>query len=159
MSYMSKFVTASTGLVLMTGISIWQLYLYAGLIDISGSGIRTDKTHLWLGAIAVVTSCFALGLTSYFFGRRNTKWATVEMTAAGPPASSLNMNSLKSQKPVVFDALRWGLANQWLVSGQASDRSPMDGSVANSGEPSGQRSLARRSHQLMFKKWSQARHD
>jgi hypothetical protein len=37
---------------------------------------------------------------------------------------------------------------------------PMNGSVRNSDEnPSGQRAFARRRHQLMFKKWSQAIHD
>jgi hypothetical protein len=36
----------------------------------------------------------------------------------------------------------------------------MNGSVNdNGGTPSVQRSFARRTHQAMFKKWSQARHD
>jgi hypothetical protein len=36
----------------------------------------------------------------------------------------------------------------------------MNGSVKDSGgAPSVQRSFARRSHQAMFKKWSQARHE
>ena len=59
-----------------------------------------------------------------------------------------------------FDLVRWTQLNPWLVEGQADDRTPMNGSVRDSGEaPSVQRSLARRSHQAMFKKWSQARHD
>ena len=59
-----------------------------------------------------------------------------------------------------FDPLRWALLNPWLSEGQPDDRSPMNGSVKESGEtPSGQRAFARRSHQGMFKKWSQARHD
>jgi hypothetical protein len=59
-----------------------------------------------------------------------------------------------------FDPIRWAQLNPWLSGGQADDRTPMNGSVRNSGgTPSVQRSFARRSHQAMFKKWSQARHD
>ena len=60
----------------------------------------------------------------------------------------------------VFDPIRWGLANPWLVEGQPDDRMPVNGAVAVSGGTSAERrSFARRSHQLMFKKWSQDRHD
>jgi len=59
-----------------------------------------------------------------------------------------------------FDAVRWEEQNLWLTEGQANDRIPMNGSVKDiDGAPSVQRSFARRSHQVMFKKWSQARHD
>jgi len=59
-----------------------------------------------------------------------------------------------------FDPIRWAQLNPWLSEGQADDRTPMNGSVkASSGTPSVQRAFALRSHQLMFKKWSQARRD
>jgi hypothetical protein len=59
-----------------------------------------------------------------------------------------------------FDPIRWALANPWLSEGQADDRIPMNGSVAPSGgTASAQRAFARRSHQVAFKKWAQARHD
>jgi hypothetical protein len=59
-----------------------------------------------------------------------------------------------------FDPVRWAQLNPWLSEGQADDRPPMNGSVKNTGQtPSGQRAFARRTHQAMFKKWSQARHD
>lgn len=59
-----------------------------------------------------------------------------------------------------FDAVRWEEQNLWLSEGQANDRIPMNGSVKDTGRaPSGQRAFARRSHQIMFKKWSQERHD
>ena len=62
--------------------------------------------------------------------------------------------------PAQFDPIRWALLNPWLSEGQPDDRTPMNGSVKDSGEtPSVQRSFARRSHQAMFKKWSQARRD
>jgi len=59
-----------------------------------------------------------------------------------------------------FDPIRWAQLNPWLSEGQADDRTPMDGSVKKSdGPPSVQRAFARRSHQAMFKEWSQARSD
>ena len=59
-----------------------------------------------------------------------------------------------------FDSIRWALQNPWLSEGQPDDRTPMNGSVKDGGGiPSVQRSFARRRHQSMFKKWSQARHD
>jgi len=59
-----------------------------------------------------------------------------------------------------LDSVRWAQQNEWLLEGQADDRTPMNGSVKDSGgPPSVQRSFARRSHQVMFKKWSQTRHD
>ena len=65
-----------------------------------------------------------------------------------------------SPSPTKFDPVRWALLNPWLSEGQPDDRTPMNGSVKESGgTPSVQRSFARRSHQAMFKKWSQARHD
>lgn len=66
-------------------------------------------------------------------------------------------NSLAQAK---FDPISWALLNPWLSDGQPDDRTPMNGSVKDSGGTrSGQRSFARRTHQAMFKKWSQARHD
>ena len=59
-----------------------------------------------------------------------------------------------------FDPIRWALLNPWLSEGQPDDRIPMNGAVKDSGgTPSVQRAFARRSHQAMFKKWSQARRD
>jgi hypothetical protein len=59
-----------------------------------------------------------------------------------------------------FDATKWALDNPWLVEGQADDRNLMNGAVpVTSGTLGELRSYARRTHQEMFKKWSQARHD
>ena len=59
-----------------------------------------------------------------------------------------------------FDPIRWRLANPWLAEGQADDRTQVDGTVmTTSGSKSAQRAFARQSHQLMFKRWSQERHD
>jgi hypothetical protein len=68
--------------------------------------------------------------------------------------------STNSQTHQPFDPARWALANPWLSEGQADDRIPMEGSVENANRtPPEHRAFARRSHQLMFKKWSQERHD
>ena len=66
----------------------------------------------------------------------------------------------KPQTHEPFDPARWALANPWLTHGQADDRIPMNGSVEKADRTlPEQRAFARRSHQLMFKKWSQERHD
>lgn len=63
-------------------------------------------------------------------------------------------------KTAQFDPATNARTDPWIPEGQADDRTPMDGSVRNNDEnPSGQRAFARRRHQLMFKKWSQARRD
>ena len=68
--------------------------------------------------------------------------------------------STNSSTPTPFDPISWELANPWLSGGQRDDRTPMNGSVGDcDGPPTVRRAFARRSHQLMFKKWSQARHD
>lgn len=65
-----------------------------------------------------------------------------------------------SPTPAEFDPIRWAQLNPWLSEGQPDDRMPMNGCVKDSGgTPSVQRSFARRTHQEMFKKWSQARRD
>jgi hypothetical protein len=85
----------------------------------------------------------------------------VELTPTGPSLTAFEGNPfINPPAPGQFDAEHWALANPWLSEGQADDRMPMDGSVTHSGQtPSGQRAFARLTHQLMFKRWSQARHD
>jgi hypothetical protein len=58
------------------------------------------------------------------------------------------------------DTSRWAFINGWKLAPQADDRIPMFGSVVSSeAAPSARRSIARRRHQVMFKEWSQQRHD
>jgi hypothetical protein len=95
-----------------------------------------------------------------FFSRyEKNKWSKVVMTPTGPLLAPLAADPANSRALAPFNAERWALANPWLVK-QPDDRTPMDGSVRDIGvTPSEQRSFARRTHQLMFKKWSQERHD
>jgi hypothetical protein len=62
--------------------------------------------------------------------------------------------------PVRYSA-RWSFINKWEPQAQHDDRPPMSGFVEprNEATPSGWRAFARQSHQLMYKKWSQDRHD
>ena len=163
MSYKSKFVAAVIGLVVMAIVASRQLFLFAvfrdaqGLLDSQGG-----KYHLWLAFSAGIAACVAGGLMYRFFllHERNT-WTKVRAAPIGPPPGAIS-NRLFTNSPTrsPFDPVRWALANPWLAEGQADDRTPMDGSVRDSGgTPSVQRAFARRSHQIMFKKWSQARHD
>ena len=161
MSYLSKFVTALVALLAMGIIASRQLFLYVVTRDPSGLSTVAGKNHLWLALGSGITACIAGSLMFYFFGRHEKiRWSKVELTPIGPILTALGGNPfINSPALVPFKPKRWALANAWLAEGQADDRIPMDGSVRDRGEtPSGQRSFARRTHQLMFKKWSQARH-
>lgn len=157
MSNMSKFVAALVGTVLMTLVASRQLFLFTVLRDPSGLGAASGRPHLWFAAIAGIAACAAGGLMLIFFNRHEqNKWPKAEMPLAGSPISLL---SIKSSNSLALESRRT-TAHLWLPEGQEDDRMPMDGSVPDSGQtPSGQRSFARRTHQLMFKKWSQARRD
>jgi len=85
-----------------------------------------------------------------------SKTASVKRSEGSAPPISRSA-SLDAR---VFDPIRWELANPWLVEGQPDDRMPVNGAVAvGGGTPAERRSFARRSHQLMFKKWSQDRRE
>ena len=162
MSYMSKFVAAIVVLLLMAFVASWELFLFVVMRDPSGLSTEGGRSHLWLAAIAGVTACGAGSLMFHYFLRHEkNKWSKVAMTPTGPLLASLGANpstNLPTSAP--FDPLRWARANPWLAEGQPDDRSPIDGSVKDlAGTPSEQRALARRTHRVMFKKWSQAGHD
>jgi hypothetical protein len=160
MSNRSKFVAAVLGLLVLAIIAAWQLFLFAmlrdplGLLDSQGG-----RNHLWLGVSASFAACLAGALMFYFFlHRERNKWPNLSTASIEPPLTA--DSSTNSLPGVPFNRVRWMQLNPWLSEGQADDRIPMNGSVAaSSGTPSAQRAFARRSHQLRFKAWSQARHD
>ena len=160
MSNLTKFVMALVGLVAMLLVVSRQLFLFVVLKDSTSVSIAGGNFHLWLAVIAGVIACVAGGLMFLFFGRyENKKWSKVVMTPTGPLLTPLAIKLARSPALVSLNLRRWALANSWLVR-QPDDRTPMDGSVRETGQTSsGQRSFARRTHQLMFKKWSQERHD
>jgi len=154
MNYLSKFIAALVALLAMAIIASRQMFL-----SLNAAG---GSSHLWLALGAGITACIAGGLMFRSIRHyEKIKWSKVESTPTGPLLTSLGgIAFINPPAPVLFDAEPWALANAWLAEGQADDRVPMDGSVRNSGEtPSGQRAFARQTHQLMFKKWSQERHD
>ena len=160
MSNLTKFVMALVGLVVMLLVASRQLFLFLVVNDPSGLSTVGGNSHLWLAAIAGVIACVAGGLMFFFFGRHeNIKWSKVVMTPTGPLLTPLAVNLATSPAWVPFNTRLWARANSSLVK-RPDDRTPMDGSVRDSGQTSsGQRSFARRTHQSMFKKWSQERHD
>jgi hypothetical protein len=144
----------------MAVVASRQLFLFTVLGDPAGPGLAAESSHLWLALIAGITACAAGVWMFYFFSRHEkNKWSKVEMTPIGP-LDRIAANALIQLARAPFDAARWAVANPWLAEGQPDDRTPMDGSVRNiGGTSSEQRAFTRRTHQLMFKKWSQARHD
>ncbi len=93
---------------------------------------------------------------------RRHRWSKTAGPLVSAPLPILNSNTGAGNEtpPLRFDPIKWARANPWLAEGQADDRLPVNGAVvAGGGTPAEERSLARRTHQLMFKKWSQARHD
>ena len=159
MSNLTKFVMALVGLVATLLVARRQLFLFVVMTDPS-PGIAGGNFHLWGAAIAGVIACVAGGLMFLFFGRHeDSKWSKVVMTPTGPLLTPVAIRRATSSALAPFNLKQWALANSWLVT-QPDDRTPMDGSVSDSGQTSsGQRSFARRTHQLMFKKWSQERHE
>jgi hypothetical protein len=160
MSYISKFVTAIVGLLVMALVASRQLFLFA-LTSERSSLSRAGTTHLWLAAVAGIAACVAAGLMFFFFkSREESKWSGVEMTPLRALVSPIALRPSNLPSPPPFDPVSWALANPWLTEGQADDRIQMNGSVTDSGQTApGQRQFARRTHQLMFKKWSQANRD
>jgi len=162
MSYKTKFVAALIALLAMAVIASRQLFLSVLTRDSTALSTVGGISHLWLALGAGVTACIAFVLMFRFFGlHEKMKSSKIKLTPAGSPLGALGGNPfINLPAAVPFDRARWARANSWLSAGQPDDRKPMDGSVNDSGEaPSGQRAFARRTHQLMFKKWSQERHD
>ena len=95
-----------------------------------------------------------------FFRRHGWSKAAGPPVPAPLPISNSSAGPGNETPPLRFDPIKWARANPWLAEGQADDRLQVNGAVAaGGGTPAEERSLARRTHQLMFKKWSQARHD
>jgi hypothetical protein len=76
MSYMSKFVAALVGLLLLALLVSWELFLFAVNRDPSGVSTSAGRSHLWLALGAVITACIAGSLMFRFFGlHEKMKWS------------------------------------------------------------------------------------
>lgn len=161
---MSKFVAASISLLIMAIFVGRQLFLFTvfsspeGFVNSPGG-----KYHLWLAFSAGISACIAGGLMFHFFRRheRNT-WSKESKVPVRTLINAISDTpSSKSVTPVPFDSIGWAQRNPWLSEGQSDDRRPMLGGVkvSTGSSSSERRSTARRTHQIMYKAWSQARHD
>lgn len=160
MSYLSKFVVALVVVLSMAILASRQLFLFAVFND--SLALQGDRAHLWLAVSAAAGACIAGALMFHYFLRyEKTKSSQVTTSSTGPQFNDVvPIPSLVPPVTRTFAPVRRELASQWLTEGQADDRTPMDGSVAESARPaSAQRAFARGTHQLMFKKWSQGRHE
>ena len=161
MSYGFRFVAAVIGLLVMAILASRQLYLFAVLRDARGLvESQGSNSHMGLAISAGIAGCVAAGLMFYFFRRlEGLGGSHVRRAVLGTPLTINSGKQSNSSVMVPFDAVRWQRLNPKLSEGQADDRAPVNGSVAAStGSAAEQRSFARRSHQIMYKKWSQARH-
>ena len=160
MSNLTKFVMALIGLVAMVIVVSLQLFLFTVFRSpLSFLDSQAGRSHLWVALGAGIAASISGILMFHFFSRyEKNKWSKVVMTPTGPRLPAIASDPAISPVLAAFNAERWAPANPWLVK-QPDDRIPMDGSVRDIGvTPSEQRSFARRTHQLMFKKWSQERH-
>ncbi len=98
---------------------------------------------------------FALWMTIRWYKKEWPGAPVGSLVQSHTSAASFAVTEMSS-----LDKEYWAFINEWNLKGQADDRAPMMRSVADSsGTPSGRRAVARRSHQLNYKKWSKQRHD
>lgn len=160
---LTKFVAAAVIMFVMTIAASRQLYLFVvfrkadGLLDTQGG-----RYHLWLAAGAILIASIAACLMYLFFlgsGRSERYEVPTSSLEPSPALINLNLNATATTLDHL-NALRWAQHNEWCVEGQADDRRPMNGGVgASPGSASAQRSAARLSHQVMYRKWAGERHD
>jgi hypothetical protein len=83
------------------------------------------------------------------------------LVPVGPIISAARRSNAEPDRHDALRDLRWTFINSWKVEPQSDDRIPAFGDVASSAttSASGNRSVARRRHQTMYKRWSQERHD
>ena len=134
-------------------------YLYLFTFRDSHGFAPAGHYGLWLIG-AVVIACMTAGLMFYFFLRHEDKSSTTHRFLGPATALARDAQTVKSTTTEPFDIKRWEKLNPWLIEGQADDRMPMLGAAGDgNGSSPERRSTARRTHQMMYKKWSQARHD
>lgn len=155
----TKFVAAVVSVVVMAIVAGWQFSLFVMFSDTQGhSDLQGGRYHLWLAISAAVMACVAGGLMFFVFlsdaDKGNDIRVETQLALTGDNPIT------KSQTWAPFDAVYWDRLSKWHLEGQADDRRPMLGRVGEStGSSSSRRSVARLAHQVMYKRWSQERHD
>lgn len=155
MGYMAKAVSTVVFVLITIAVSRYLYLLTSG----NSEGISQARNHsLFLTAGALVITCISGTLMFYFFLRHDRDKSPETLMELRQLTLGVDANKSTTLQP--FDIARWEQLNPWLIEGQADDRMPMLGSAGNgNGSSSVRRSTARRTHQMMYKKWSQARHD
>lgn len=100
-------------------------------------------------------AAFTAWMIYKYYGRHRRMMLAIPVTR-----SQVLVSTARSLDPAsLTESTHYPFIDERQLEGQVDDRRPMSGVVApigESGAPSG-RALARRSHQLMYKKWSQER--
>ena len=114
---------------------------------------------LSLAVATAILACIAGGLMFRLF--RHDGESSVTPIPVPPTSQTLPVDlSHKVTPPQPFDPIAWKRRNPWLTAGQADDRIPMSALAGEAnGSLSGHPSATRLAQQVMYKKWSQARHD
>jgi hypothetical protein len=159
MNKMAKTVSVAGFVIIMIAASSY-LYLLTSRDSQGFSPWGNNRLLLTIGV--AVMACAAAGPLFYFFLRHDRDESSKILMAHLPPLTQSPTVDLthKVTTPGAFDLIAWQNLNPWLVEGQADDRMPMLGATGDgNGSVTVRPSTARQTHQMMYKKWSQARHD
>lgn len=115
------------------------------------------KPIIVIAATAILVITFSLILLRYFkWNQSQVKMVPLESS----PAIATGNRRPNAPAPNRFDAIHWAQINSWQVEAQTNDRKQMNASVpVGIGSASSRRAGARQMHQVMYKQWSQERHD
>ncbi len=108
--------------------------------------------------VFIITALESLVLTLWLTLFWSFKQRKLRMSGALVPESAAAAARVPAESP--REAAHWLFINGWQMRDQANDRRPMLGAANRGiGPQSVRRSIARRTHQVRFKEWSQGRHD
>lgn len=115
------------------------------------------KLILAIPALTILIVTLLLLAILYF---KKTRSKGLASTLVGTIAPAGDDPTARSTVAVPFDAMYWSQMNDWHVKEQADDRRPMFGKISKgTGSASAHRADARRSLQVMYKKWSASGQD
>ena len=101
-------------------------------------------------------AAFTVWMIYKYYSRNKQMMLAMAATRSQPSVTNARGLDLA---PLIKQSAHYPFVNERQLEGQSDDRQPMNGVVAAIRETgsSSARAFARRSHQLMYKKWSQER--